>query len=483
MKNLKNVLLLVLILIIASFFRFYHLEATPPGLYPDEAMNGNNALEAITTGEYKVFYPENNGREGLFINIQSLFVRAFGNKPWALRIPSALFGILTVLGLYFLGKELFSKNIGLLAAFFMAVSFWHVNFSRIGFRAIMAPFFLTWALYLLIRSLHRGEAGQKNAYISAVIGGIFFSLGMYSYIAYRVAPLLIVFIVIYYWTTRGAGTRKSILRLSAIFIGASIIVALPIGIYFFKNPQDFLGRTSQISIFAQQNPIEQLGVNVAKTIGMFFIQGDWNWRHNYAGRPELFLPVGIFFLVGILAAMFRIRKRVFPNSILLLWFALGFLPVVISSEGLPHALRAILIAPPAFLFAAIGFRETYDFARRQMNPRLLRGLAAALFIIIFGYGYKSYFVDWARHPAVQGAFSSDYVELGRHLNSLSPMEPKYIVVNAAGTLVNGWPMPTQTVMFITDSYTPEKQKAKNIYYVLPEQESTIPRGALKFYLQ
>src|SRR3989338_1221912 len=169
MNTRKTFLLLLLILIIAGFLRLYHITTVPPGLYPDEAMNGNNALQAIQTGNYKVFYPENNGREGLFINIQALFLKFFGvnspsqissgetweGKPWVLRLPSAIFGILTVLGTYFLGKELFSVRVGLFSAFLLATSFWHINFSHIGFRAIMAPFFLVWAIYFLLLALRK----------------------------------------------------------------------------------------------------------------------------------------------------------------------------------------------------------------------------------------------------------------------------------------------------------------------------------------
>src|SRR3989344_3790498 len=107
---MKGVILILSVLIIASFLRLYNLTELPPGLYPDEAMNGNNAQEALDSGNFKVFYPENFGREGLFINIQALFIRQFGHYPWVLRLPSAIFGILTVLGLYLFTKELFSWN-------------------------------------------------------------------------------------------------------------------------------------------------------------------------------------------------------------------------------------------------------------------------------------------------------------------------------------------------------------------------------------
>ena len=203
----NNLLIFALIIILASFFRLYSLSAAPPGLYPDEAMNGNNALTAAATGDYKVFYPENNGREGLFINIQALFLRFLPAEPSTLRLVSALFGILTVLALYPLTRRLFrhldrkkTDLISLLAAFFMAVSFWHVNFSRIGFRAIMAPFFIVLALYLFLVSIkNNSDSVQKAEVVSwsssghwllPLIAGAVFGLGFHSYIAYRVLPLL-----------------------------------------------------------------------------------------------------------------------------------------------------------------------------------------------------------------------------------------------------------------------------------------------------
>ena len=120
----KTWIVLIIIIALAVFLRFFDLGRVPPGLYPDEAMNGNNALEALANKDWKVFYPENNGREGLFINLQSLSVAVFGNKPWALRLVSAVFGTLTVLGLFFLTKVLFvNQQIALLASFFSGREF------------------------------------------------------------------------------------------------------------------------------------------------------------------------------------------------------------------------------------------------------------------------------------------------------------------------------------------------------------------------
>ena len=185
--------IVIAVLLVASFFRFYQLDKYPPGLYPDEAMNGSNALVANATGDYKIFYPENTGREGLFINIQALSIKWFGLHPWALRGVSAVFGILTVLGLYLLARELFSWPVGAVASFLLAISFWHVNFSRIGFRAIMLPFVLVFAFYFLWRGLK-----QFNWWY--FLGPEFsVELDFYTYTAYRIAPLIAILVFINYW--------------------------------------------------------------------------------------------------------------------------------------------------------------------------------------------------------------------------------------------------------------------------------------------
>ena len=195
MKHLREFTIIILIVATAAFFRLYKLDAFPPGLYPDEAMNGNNAIQAIETGEYKIFYPENNGREGLFIALQTLSIRTFGNTAYALRVVSAIVGILTVLGLYFLTRRLFNWQIASIASFLMAVSFWHVTFSRIGFRAIMAPLLIVWGAYFFWKGL--GTTRMRDFAISA----IFWGLGFYTYISFRIMPFVLLVALAAYWHT------------------------------------------------------------------------------------------------------------------------------------------------------------------------------------------------------------------------------------------------------------------------------------------
>ena len=89
-------ILLALILVWGAFLRLYRFTEVPPGLDHDEAINGCNVLEILQTHQFRVFYPENNGREGLYIGVLTPLVALVGNQAWVLRLPAAGFGILTV---------------------------------------------------------------------------------------------------------------------------------------------------------------------------------------------------------------------------------------------------------------------------------------------------------------------------------------------------------------------------------------------------
>ena len=210
----KNLLFLLIILAVATFFRLWQLNSIPPGLYPDVAMNGNDAIETLRTappaGGFKVFYPDNNGREGLMMWLIALSFSIFGISVWSIKIVAAIIGILTVLGLYLLTKELFSKSaekssrqIALLASFFLAISFWHVNYSRLGFRAILLPFVLVFGFYFLFKGF------RTKKLLLLVIAGIFFGLGFYTYISYRFIVLLLPIILICWLLVYSKNIRSS----------------------------------------------------------------------------------------------------------------------------------------------------------------------------------------------------------------------------------------------------------------------------------
>ena len=536
MKGGKHFFYLAIILGLAALLRFGDLATTPPGLWSDEAMNGVNTIQALGGGNWKIYYPENFGREGLFINIQAIFVKFLGHEPWVLRLPSAIFGVLTVLGLYFMTKELFGRRAGLFASFFLATSFWHIIFSRMGFRAIMAPFLLVWSFYFLLLAIRlassprsptsRGSRTSSRARPDLLIAlaGIMFGLGFHTYIAFRIAPLLALYpLWLFYKKYRDEKLKDGICApcLIVLFIFMAIIAASPLLIYYGLHPADFLGRTSSISIFSAPEPLGQFSENVLKTVQMFNFFGDFNWRHNYAGSPQLWWPVGILFLIGIWKALRKIAGNknsglahsgllalnplygdsdahthsgtrspssefLFPyaeaaSKFILFWFFIMMLPVVMSSEGLPHALRSIVLIPPVMIFAASGleivivkFQEWLAGWKKQFPEKLFQlsrieqELKILLFIFLLSVAAQSfnqYFLRWAPNPNVYDSFLGDETKIAHWLNNEPSAIKKYVVTNSTDTAdVTGRPLSFAPIIFITDTYFENKQKEKNIYY-------------------
>ncbi len=148
-KTLKvEIILLSLILIFAFFLRIYQLGT--PSLWVDEATS-SMASKMIVAGGIPVFdsgllY----GRAYVFHYIQAFFL-LFGQTDFLVRFASVLFGLLTILLAYFIGKE-YSKSGGIISALFMSVFYLEVFFSRQArfYQLFQLMFFLS--LYLLYKS-------------------------------------------------------------------------------------------------------------------------------------------------------------------------------------------------------------------------------------------------------------------------------------------------------------------------------------------
>src|SRR5438034_6083023 len=156
---------------------------------------------------------------------------------------------------------------------------------------------------------------------------------------------------------RKAGWAGALWKASATFTAAAVLVISPLLIYFARNPGTFFGRTTQISIYRTDHPYSTLLLNIWKTAQMFFFEGDTNWRHNYAGQRELLWPVAILFALGCamaLSAIWKKQPRWFSYAVALAWIVLAAIPVVLSDDGVPHALRSILMIPAVFMLAAAG---------------------------------------------------------------------------------------------------------------------------------
>jgi 4-amino-4-deoxy-L-arabinose transferase-like glycosyltransferase len=490
----KEFLIILSIVAVAVFFRFNNLNVTPPGLWPDEAANGVDALKALDSGDFKIFYPDNNGREGLFINIQAVSIKFLGATPLALRFVSAVIGVLTIIGLYLLTRHLFNWQIAAIASFFMAISSWHVIFSRIGFRAIFLPFILVWAFFFLWRGMRSGKL--KEFFVAGLIGG----MGFYTYFSFRIAPLIVFVVFLNYWSHIKAHyehhkyetTRNQMLRGFALMFLTILIMVLPLMFYFYTQPGDFLKRDGRpISVFAQENPLKEFSTSIVRTLGMFNFSGDYNQRHNVpGGAPQLSTLMGILFALGFIKELIHwIRRK--PghfstiHTFLFSWFFIMLLPGFLSTEA-PHALRTIGVIPVVMIFSALGFWWIITLVMRwhhltnvyaqtdskayKKQSRLFLVLTLAVFLsAMTSIEYTRYFKRWAQDPNVNAAFSQKLVDIADYLNVSGPKLPTYVLINEGDVMVDGVPNNAQTIRFLTRTHSKQCSDEKSIHYITENQ--------------
>ncbi len=465
----KALFLLTLALIIAAgaFFRTWQLEFLPPGLQYDEAYNGLDGLQASQTGDFKVFYTENNGREGLYINIVGLSLRAFGVDNMAVRLTSAIFGIITILGFFLLAKELkFSGFTVLMGTFMLAFSFWHINFSRLAYRGIMAPMLLVWIFYLFFKGFHsiriRGRKKIEEHLVAKgiayfALAGLLTGIGFHTYISFRVVPLIFA-ILVFFLIFEDKNFLKVYWKGALVFVFGALIAALPLFLYFYENPADFSGRSNSVSVFNAPDKtfMSAFSESLTKHLASFFLVGDSNQRHNHSAFPLIPMVWSALFGLGFVISIKEIFStiigkfkktrglRLFCAALLaqaIFWVML--IPGVLTIEGVPHALRIIGTIPAVFLITLFSFEyflklyNTVKYSpRRNLKPwrwNILRISLAGLVITVILSGISQvylYYAVWANDPRTPQAFERELFDLGKLVSELELKQQNYIVVSS-----------------------------------------------------
>lgn len=546
----KHTYLLLGIVLLAVFFRFYLIKEMPGGLFPDEAANGLD-INLMEQGQLQPFYERGNGREALFFYLLWASVGAFGRGAWQHHIVSALIGTLSVVGCFLFARLLFSMSfrrlgtypeelsqtslaqsafapsvlgtnradalgaekkfqlsslantvmesratvIALLASFFMATSAWHVVLSRTAFRANLIPLITTFCLYFGLKIFAEKNAQKKPRW--SILFGIFFALGFYTYIAYRIMVPVVAMLVLWPLIAdalekpRFSGLKKyfSYGVYSILFFALAFA---PLAYYFYTHPGSFVGRSGQVSVFNPElNGGNLLGtvieVSVQSILG-YFTSGDLNWRHNISGFPFLSPIISPFFAIGLgLVVFLAIRyffrpltyTKDFKHFLLLGWFLGMLLPVITTAEGIPHGLRAIGTIPAVFIITAYGLYETiirshkFFKARSKSVPAtriltLASPLIAVLFIAALPLQtYALYFIGARNSPENFYAFRSDLTPVSEYLKASGKKETTYLILDKFSV---------QTVDYLTtyDASNPKEPKNQPYTQVDPEDSWQSP---------
>jgi len=444
----QELLLLLGILLCATFLRVYRLDQLPPGLHYDEAFKGVEARKIIAGAERPIFFSENFTEEPMRIYATALTFVLFGESPWSLRLSSALAGILNVAALYLLARALFrSRAVAALAALTLAILYWHVNFSRLGMEPILTPLMMTLSFGFLWRAL-KGDEWRvtsdtaihsphvtRHTSLEFALAGAFLGATQYTYKAALFAPFLVAgFIGLEVLLDRDFWTRHR--RGLIIFALAAVLAFAPLGLYFAAHPSELIERPSTVTV-ASSGPAT-LADNALKVAGMFFVQGDDNPRSNLPGRPVLdpFLAIG--FGVGLVVTMATLRKR--ESRLLLLWLVVMALPSVLTDFA-PHFGRSIGLTPVVPLIVASGFGAILQQvqSRWRMADRRLLAVYCLLFIGLASSLYSTvhdYFGVWGTRSGLFDSFDAGYLALAQKLHDrpanesvyLSPVDQDYYTI-------------------------------------------------------
>ena len=244
LQTKHKLILLLGIILLAAFFRFYRLDTLPPGDGYDQAWYGVDALE-ILRGARPVYLPTNHGREVMFSYIVALFTALLGANPFAIHVASALVGLLAVPAVFLMAETMFADEDGwlreyggLTAALMVAVSYWDLQWSRHGVRAILVPLFTALIVYTLWRGL---RTGSRGAFAGC---GVCLGLSLYTYQAARLLPVLVVLAFLLVRLDRQK-FRGATWQGFAIVVGVSLLVFAPLGLYVVQHPASSTSASSR----------------------------------------------------------------------------------------------------------------------------------------------------------------------------------------------------------------------------------------------
>jgi DNA-binding beta-propeller fold protein YncE/4-amino-4-deoxy-L-arabinose transferase-like glycosyltransferase len=413
-------------LLFGAAMRLWDLASIPQGVWFDEAENGLVATRILTDAGYKPIYIAGLTQlPAMFFYYMAAWIGLIGSNILAVRLASAALGLLTIPGVYLLGRELFGQRVGLTAAFLLSLSRWHINFSRFGMNGIAAPFFIVYSLLFLARGFRTRDP------IDFMLGGLCIGLGLNTYPAFAVMPLLAVLWIVHK-LVEGRLTFVREYGTSLVLAGLiTLMVVLPLAVFAWREPAVFFQREKTASVFTGKTADQARAAllsNVVKHVEMFNLHGDNNGRHNLAGAPELDDGTAALFVLGIIIAVAKCREPRF--LLLVLWLVLLALPAVLSLDfEAPQSYRAIGVIPVTALLASVPIVYGWGALRHWLGIVSTRLPATLAVTGLVGIGYANAHLYWFRQiwdGASWPAFSTQETLIAREVDRLGPGYNVYV---------------------------------------------------------
>ncbi|MBI3379806.1 glycosyltransferase family 39 protein [Candidatus Gottesmanbacteria bacterium] len=396
--------LLGMIFLLGLILRFWNLKEAPPGLNRDEASIGYTAYSLLKTGkdEYGKSWPISFKSFGdwklpLYIYVDIPFINSLGMTDISVRLPSAIFGSLTVFIVYFLSKELFKKaeHLPLLSAFLFSFSPWSIHLSRTASEANVAVFFTALGFLFYLRT--------SNIW-NQLLGTILLSLSLYTYHANHIfTPLLFAGLVFFAWR-KNRYLKTHLIPIFIFCVLSFFIYSQTLfsadktkisGLFPVSDPSLVYEKVITDRLQHVKSPIFLSNLlhnkllfitmstlqNYIKSFSpeFLFITGGGNDQHNIPDFGNLYLWEAPFLILGF--SYFLIMRS--ENKNIMLWWIL-ISPIAASmTKDAPHTARMASIIPLFEILIAIGILKSIDNLKRRENYflRMFIPIATFLFFI------------------------------------------------------------------------------------------------------
>lgn len=427
----------VAIFAVAVFFRLWQLDMVPPEMTSDHVEKLLDVHNITTNEIYNVFMRSNGGRESLHFYFLAVLqqLTQTGISFQTLKIGSALEALLLVPIIVLLAREVTDTETGLIAAGLLAISWWHTAIGRLGLRIALTPLIMAVLLITLIRGM---RTGSRRAWIWA---GIWMGVGVFSYQAMRLAPLVAVAawaLCVASATTNAVSARdtrdalyhqmsasNTLLRQSANLASSgliAIVVFIPMLRVWVEFPDDLwnrvVGRTTASEVTIEASPATVFINNYWNAVGQYNIAGDSAWFHAPERAAHLDAISAVLLVLGGATWLVRVRVRGDPVDLfivvsILIMLLPSALSIAFPNEN-PSATRSSGTLPMVLLLAAWPLALV-----RQRWHQMLSGvdgsiLATALVILLLtaasALNYRTYFIDYYTSYRLAAPNSAEIVE-------------------------------------------------------------------------
>ncbi len=390
----KTWLALGSLLLVALLLRGVALGQIPANLGGDEGTQALLGLQLVerplgnpfATGWYSV--------PNLSVLLYGTVMQVTGATMAGARVLSVLVGSVTVLTTWGLARALDRRRAGWVAAIVVALSSYHIHFSRLASNQIFDPLIAT-ATFWLLAPIVCGERERTSMAWRWGWAGVVTGFGWYLYFGARWVTVMVALVIFWRaWIESRFLYRHR--RGLALFAAGWLVVALPLLFWYLAHPTDLTARYNAVSIFASgwlRREVELTGNSSFalllqqfwKAVTAFHLTPDPTfWFHPE--RPLLDFVLGTLMLVGMIAAFLRLRWP--SRGLTLLWFWSTLIMAWGMTENPPSSQRGLLLVPAVALLCAWGIEAFFDLwpkYRRWVESGAMVLLALAMILNVGFY--------------------------------------------------------------------------------------------------